>query len=171
MVFVLSAQLTLFIALVIIIVIIIHIIARKILERIQFRKKRWKDWKIVSSWADLGSEPLAQNSLCPIYMQATKSNWIQMEKANLVMSISFAFSRRRNATKRNGTTRNKTGWPRIVFKSFTPERQNRLEPFTRKTGDRAGVSTCWLGARAGSNTLLGVDTCWWSKGLGISRKI
>ena len=77
--------------------------------------------------------------------------------------------------KRNETKRNENGLASNRFQTIYTRTAIRFEPFTRKqkTGNQAGVSTCWLGAgaRAGSNTLVGVGTCWWSQGLGISREI
>ena len=76
-------------------------------------------------------------------------------------------------TKWNKTKRNENELASNRFQTVYTRTANRFEPFTRKrkTGDQAGVSTCWLGARAGSNTLVGVGTCWWSQGLGISCEI
>ena len=76
-------------------------------------------------------------------------------------------------TKRNGTKRNENGLASNRFQTVYTRTANRFEPFTRKrkTGEQAGVSTCWLGARAGSNTLVGVGTRWWSQRSGISREI
>ena len=75
--------------------------------------------------------------------------------------------------KRNETKQNENGLASNRFQTVYTRTANRFEPVTRKrkTGDQAEVSTCWLGARAGSNTLVGVGTCWWSQGLGISREI
>ena len=63
--------------------------------------------------------------------------------------------------KRNETKQNENGLASTPFQIVYTRPANRFEPFTRKrkTSDQTGVSTCWFGARAGRDTLVGVGTC------------
>ena len=62
--------------------------------------------------------------------------------------------------------RNENGLASNRFQTFYTRTADRFEPFTRKRkmGEQGGVSTCWLAARAGSDTLVGVGTCGGRKG-------